>query len=623
MMAYDVSDLVSWFEEAEDVTYSARQESERARDYVDGLQWTEAEQQELKKRGQAPIVINRIRRKVQWLRGLEIKQRTDPKAFPRTPDHEQAAEASTDALRFVADNTNFDRHKSSVWENMLIEGHGGVEIVHRQKRNGEVEIVVKHYPWDRLFYDPYSRRKDFSDARYLGAVVWMDKAELLEEYPGKKALIEQMQTDAQASGTETYDDRPRKGLWYDAKRNRIRVVLMWHKSKGVWKWCKFVQKDKLEEGESPYVDEDGESVCPLIMQSLYVGRDNDRYGVVRDMFGPQDEVNKRRSKALHLLSMRQVRVDPAVQDRHKISRELAKPDGIVEAGADEFEILPTGDMASGQVALLQEAKAEIDMMGANSALEGETGESSSGRAVLARQQGGMIEIAPELDELRDFTQRCFEAMWDRIKQFWTEEKWIRVTDDERNVRFASLNRPVTFGEMLSQQPPEIVQQVAVQMQLAPNDPRLGEVVSVENDVTEMMVDIIIEESPDRITLAGETFEALMKYGPIIPPDVLIEADPTMPSSKKERLLQMMQERQQQAAQQPPPELAMKQAEMQLKGAELQQKAQQAQGQLMMDQAELQQDAREAEMKAAYDAAKLRIEAAKVRGQMMQAARSIA
>lgn len=550
----DVASLVQKFEEAEQVTYEARKEAERARDYVDGKQLTEAEVEALKKRGQPVIIINRIRRKIAWLKGLEIKQRTDPKAFPREPGDEQAAEAATDALRFVADNTRFDRKKTAVWENMLVEGFGGLEIIHRVKRSSfmnttalsapDVEIIVNHYPWDRLFYDPYSREHDFSDARYLGAVVWVDKDELIEQYPDKKAVIEGMQTEAEAAMHDTYDDRPRHGLWYDTKRNRIRTVLMWYRRGDVWSWCKFVQKDKLEGGESPYTDEYGESVCPLLMQSLYVGRDNDRYGVVRDMFGPQDEVNKRRSKALHLMTMRQVRVSPgSSQSRAEISRELAKPDGIVEADKDEFEVLPTNDMAAGHVNLLQEAKNEIDLMGANAALEGETGESQSGRAVLARQQGGMIEIAPEMDELRDFTQRCFEAMWQRIKQFWTAEKWVRVTDDERNVRFAAMNRPITFGEQLGQLPPEQIQAVAMQMGLRRNDPRLMAVVDVENDITRMGVDIIIEESPDRITLAGETFEALLKYGQVIPPDVLIEADPTMPASKKEKLLEMMQQRQ--------------------------------------------------------------------------------
>ena len=51
------------------------------------------------------------------------------------------------------------------------------------------------------------------------------------------------------------------------------------------------------------------------MQSGYVDRDNNRYGAIKDMIGPQDEINKRRSKALHLLTMRQVVAEQgAVED---------------------------------------------------------------------------------------------------------------------------------------------------------------------------------------------------------------------------------------------------------------------------------------------------------------------
>ncbi len=565
------------FNEAEHMSFYGRKESERARDYWDGKQLTEAERNALRKRGQPEITINRVRRKVQWLKGLEIKQRTDPRAYPRTPEDEAAAEPITDGLRYVADNTQFDRVKTGVWDNMLVEGYGGAEVVHRVKRSAsgmpEVEIVVNRYPWDRLFYDPHSRTTDFSDARYLGSVIWQDRQALVDEYKGSKPDIASKIEGLSQNGSQsdTYDDKPTKfGQWYDAKRHRVRVVMIWYQAEGEWRWCKFIQGEKLEGGKSPYVNEEGESVCPLILQSLYVDRDNDRYGVIRDMFSPQDEVNKRRSKGLHLLTMRQARMSPGVADKAEISRELAKPDGVVTADADEFDILPTSDLASGQMALLTEAKQELDLMGANSALEGETGSSTSGRAVLARQQGGLIEIEPELDELRHFTQRVFEAMFDRMKQFWTAEKWVRVTDNENAPRFTVLNRPIPFGEVLGQQPPEVAAQVARNMGLFPNDPRLMQPVGVENSIAETNVDIIIEEAPDRITLAGEMFEALLKYGPAIPPHVLIEADPTLPRTKKDQLLELMQ--------QPDParqlEMEDKAADVAKKQAEAQQIAQQ-------------------------------------------------
>jgi hypothetical protein len=538
-----------WFMAAEDATITARLEAERARDYFDGKQLTDAEKQVLAKRGQPPVVNNRIRRKIEWLKGLEIKQRTDPKAFPRTPQHQADAESATDAIRYVCDDQDWNETRSQVYDDFLVEGFGGVEVIHKENRRGEVDVVINRYPWDRLFYDPHSRKFDFSDARYKGAVVWMDEDDFKAKH---KDAAQQYDVIFEGSGGDTYDDRP-ADIWMDTKRKRIRVILLWYRKDAVWHWCQFVKGMKIDGGESPYVDEDGESLCPLMMVSAYVSRDNARYGVIRDMFDPQDEINKRRSKALHGINSRQtIGIKGAIDSVAAMKAELSKPDGHVEINAEvleeaarigfkPFEILQTADMTQGNLALLQESKAEIDLLGANSALEGEGGNSQSGRAVQAKQQGGMIEIAPLTDRLHSFTRDVYEAIWLRIKQFWTEERWVRVTDDESTARFVGLNQPVTLEDKLGELPPEQAQQIAMQMGLYPGDPRLGMQVEVKNDVSALDVDILIEEVPDTVTLAGEVFEALLKYGPAIPPAVLIEADPTIPAKRKEKLLQLMQQ----------------------------------------------------------------------------------
>ena len=547
----DVASLQEWFEASENATVDARKEGERARDYINGIQLTAEERAALQKRGQPPVVINRVRRKVEFLLGLEVRQRTDPKAFPRTPQHEQEAEGATDAIRFVADNEDWDTKRTAVYDNMLGEGFGGVEVLHKQNGRGETEVVINHYPWDRLFYDPHSRKMDFSDARYRGVVLWQDETDFIAENPKMQNVVSQLYKD---TGTDTYDDRP-PDVWVDAKRKRVRVILMWYRKGSEWHWCKFIKGQKLDGGPSPYTDEDGASICPLILQSAYVDRNNARYGIVRDMFDPQDEVNKRRSKALHQSTSRQtVGIKGAVDSVAGMKRELSKPDGHVEidsvvmeeaarVGMKPFEVLQNGDQTAAHLSLLQEAKNEIDMLGANSALAGETGESASGRAVLARQQGGMVEIAHLLDKLHHFTREVYRHIWMRIRQFWNEERWVRVTDDERNVKFVGINRPVTLQEKLGEMDQEQVQQIALQMGLVPNDPRLGQVVEIANDVAKMDVDILIEEVPDQVTLQGEAFEALLRYAQAgtIPPTVLIEADPTLPTKKKDKLLEMLQD----------------------------------------------------------------------------------
>lgn len=554
----EVARFVEMFEEAEQSTYDARLNAERDRDYYNKIQLTDAETAELRKRGQPTNVFNQIRRKINTLKGIEVKRRVDPRAFPRTPQHEIDAEGATSALRFVASNTNFDKVRTLVWENMLIEGFGGAEVVHEIK-NGQPEIVVNRYSWDRLFYDPHSAELDFSDARYLGTVVWADATQLKEEYTDKADDIQWTMSDVIAG--ETFDDKPRYTIWSSRQRNRVRVVMVWYLEKDEWHFCKYHKGGILEQGVSPYLNEDGKTVCPLVMQSMYVDRENQRHGFVRDMVDPQDEINKRRSKALHLLTMRQVIMeDGAVNSPAEARRELARPDGmIVKNQGFEFEIQQQGDLASGQVALLHEAKDEIDRMGANTALEGETGESASGRAVMARQQGGMTELAADNDKLTDWTIRCYEQMWLRVRQFWTEPRWIRVTDDQDQIKWVGLNQQKTIGDMLREMPREEAMMSAQDLGItSPQDPRLNMVAGVENAVPRMEMDIEIEEVPDQISLEWEQFQAitglapaLMQANPALAPtigELMIDIAPGVKSETRRKLRESIAKMEEQSAQ---------------------------------------------------------------------------
>lgn len=525
--AEDLARYVQLFEDSEESTTDERTLSERDRDYYDNKQLTAAEKTALAKRGQPAIVINRIKRKIDFLRGVEQQQRTDPKAFPRNPQDEDSAHAATDALRFVADQSRYDTVRSSVWENLLIEGLAGAEVVVEMKRDGP-EIVIRQLPWDRIFRDPHAREADCSDGNYLGMVLWMDWDDARRKWPDAADDLDAM---VYHSTSGTYEDRPGDRMWCDAKRKRVRIVQLWEKQAQGWHWCTFTRGVKLEGGPSPYVGEDGQPECPIHLASAYIDRGNSRYGVVREMIGPQDEINKRRSKALHLLNVRQVIADKgAVDDPRSARAELAKPDGYLEVAPNKrFEIQQTSDLAAGQFQLLQHATAEIDNMGPNASMEGKSPASQSGRAIQAQQQGGYIELGPMLDRLRQFNIAIYRAVWSRIRQFWTEERWIRVTDDERNIKFVPLNKPISAGEQYIQQIAAMgatPQDIEAEQQRLIQDPRAGVQVGVQNNVAEMDVDIIVDDAPDTVTIQHEQYEMLVQLvqaGIPIPPDVLIEA----------------------------------------------------------------------------------------------------
>jgi hypothetical protein len=536
--------LIGFVEESEEATADARLKSERDRDYYDGKQWTEEEVAELNKRKQPVVTANLIKRKMDFLHGLEKQQRSDPRAFPREPGDEDSADAATNALRFVADNNSFAKIKSEVWDNITIEGYGGAEIVVERKGpdrgrllqstfltpDVRFEVVVKRWRWDRILYDPHSRESDFRDARYFGHVIWMDQDQALARWPGKEDII--TQTFSQEPLTDTFEDVPDTMKWADRKRKRIMVIQMYYKKGPQWHWCIFSRGGKFKSGVVPYLDHDGESQCPVELVSAYCDREGNRYGVVRELISPQDEVNKRRSKSLHLLTMRQIVYDKAgIRDPRMMRQEMAKPDGAIEVQFQDarFEILQNQDQTQGHLSLMQDAKSDIEQMGPSASLTGKSDREESGRALLARQQGGLTELSNPLDNLADWEVRCYKQMWSRVKQYWNEERWFRVTGNEDKYKFVVVNQQVTRGqEVLAQMQANDAseEQIAYaegQMQFIPES---QEVVRIANDIASVDVDIIIEDVPDTITIQQEQFAELVelaKAGIQFPPKIYLAA----------------------------------------------------------------------------------------------------
>lgn len=528
-----LSMLVKYFEESEDLTRRARELSERDRDYHDNFddnQWTSAEKAKLAKRGQPAITSNYVKRKVSTLCGGERRMRSDPKAFPRNPQDEQTSNAATDALRFVGDQNKFNVTRSKVYEEMLIEGFGGVDVVIEPTPTGEKRVKIKRVPWGRLFFDPHSSASDFSDASYKGIVIWRDAKKTDQDVLGETL---------RSTGTDTYDDRP-KTSWVDSKRTRVRVVQIHYLYEGQWMVATFTKAGFVEGGDpvvSPYVDSDGKPACSLILRSAYVDRENNRFGAVRDWISTQEEINKRRSKAVHQINSRQTYGNKAaIQDAKLAKTELAKPDGHVEinAGAkfgEDFGVLPTTDMSSGNLQLLHMAVGEMQASGPNAAMAGKAPGEQSGRALEAQMQAGSVEMEPLVDELRQWSREVYEAAWMRIRQFWTEETWVRVTDDDRNVKFVGLNKKVTVADKLAQMDPDMRAAWMQRQGIGPNDPRLQQVVAVENKVSGLDVDIEIEEGPDLSTLKSEQFGVVsdlaksglvMSNGKPVPLEALVE-----------------------------------------------------------------------------------------------------
>jgi len=545
--------LLEMYRAWEQAKESENQEAYKASRYYHGKQFTDTELKALRRRRQPATPKNRIKRKVDFLVGVEQSQRRDPKGIPRNPQGERAAYIGTSTLRYVADVNKAQAIFSDGASDGLIRGVG-VQWAGVVQKKGRLEIKKHQVQSDRWFYDPRSERWDFSDSLYCGEAQWMEMDQAKEMLPFAAEQIDQLATHAMSGSSHgplpQFFDKERN--WVDPNTRRIFVIQIWYKYQGNWLFdflvgavslCPSEPSQKMDDatGEmvttppmnclSPYVDEDGETVHPYDPWSPYVDERGDRYGVVRDMIPIQDEINKRSSKALHLLTMRQTKAEKgAVDDVDKMKSEMAKPDGHVDYNKGfEFDVIDHTAETQGNLELLQEAKAEIENLGPNPGLIGRGVEKQSGRAILAQQNSGMTELSPVFERIREWKLRCYRRDWNLVRQFWTDERVIRVSGDPEAIQHLTLNRPVV-------------------------DPNTGQVVGMENAVAEIDIDVILDEGPDTVTMREELMEQLSQLGPgVVPPELLIELSNI---GEKEQILRKMAE-----FKAPPPELAALQKRM--------------------------------------------------------------
>lgn len=502
---FDISALKRMFDSARTTLADSRIDSEISRDYYDGPKQLSPEMlRVLRKREQPEIWVNRVRGAVDGVVGIIDSNKVDPRAFPREPGDEDAADVASDTLRYTSEQNHFNVIKADCLENGLIEGCYAAII----EGGPDQDVTITQVRWDEFFYDPRSRSANFHDARFLGIAKWMYADQLMSIFPQKANEFGGFASSGDAAdvgcGDVTWEDKPEHDVaWIDGQRRRVMVVEVYHQHKNTWYRSVFCAVGILEHGVSPYQDDKGRPRCAIVAGSCFVSRENTRYGIVRDMRPIQDEINMRRSKLLHELNVRQIQ--QVSQDAPPVSvdtvrAEAARPDGVIPQG---WNIVERRDIVQGQAELLAEAKTEIERMGPNPAILGRQEAGASGRADQIRQAAGMQELQRVLGRFADWELRCYKAMWAIQRQFWTAPKWIRVTGDEMAPKYVQVNEVIAPGVQA------INPQTGQPATDAQGNPVWQTPPQTKNRLAEMDVDIIIDTVPDTASLQQEVWQELI------------------------------------------------------------------------------------------------------------------
>src|SRR3990167_8046963 len=190
-----------------------RREKKEDRDFYVGNQLSQVDKEELAERGQPEVVVNKIFSKINNLLGAQRYLRSAIVAKPRTPAHETTAFAITDAFKYIQYRNAFAFIESDIF-------------------------VASELP-DDVRIDPFSRRYDLSDAKFVAREKWVDYDDVYELFPEAKEEVRKHVVDGEAyfdsldlvkqSKMDDYDGDDGQPFYVDPNRERVRLVEMWYR----------------------------------------------------------------------------------------------------------------------------------------------------------------------------------------------------------------------------------------------------------------------------------------------------------------------------------------------------------------------------------------------------------
>ena len=322
----------NWLMEAQDREKDWRKNNEVNFNYYDNDQFDEETQLELEERGQPATVLNIVRPMVDMVLALEVQKRVDMRVIPREEDDSEMADVLTKLLVYVQDQNDCNFYLAQTFREGIIGGRGWTMVDVEEDELGENQIVVKWIPWEEVFIDPFHRKPDGSDARYIIRQVWMDRDVVKEMWPDKAEDIETAFND-DYEGIEWEAQQSSGGSfgYYDSKSRRVRLCYCWYKSaKGEIKFCIFADEVFLvgsEDGENK--DPNGINMYPLIPFYAFREHTGNPKGLVEYLRDPQDLINKLNSKYVWNLASNRVMIEEgATDDIDEFTDQWRRPDGV-------------------------------------------------------------------------------------------------------------------------------------------------------------------------------------------------------------------------------------------------------------------------------------------------------
>lgn len=534
--------IKNWFAFERQKQADNRLERIKAHNYKDGDQWNDEDKEKVEGRGQHASVFNVIKQNVDWMLGTERRTRVDYAILPRKKEEAKAAEKKHKLIKYVSDINKAGFARSLAFEDAAISGKGYIDHGIRSDPSEE-KLYVRYEDWRNVWDDSLAKARDNSDGRYqflskivdydIAVAMFPDRADVIRLALNQAdyAIDEFVETDVDPE----YDELNEMGnpLEMDNQRDRVRLVSCEYKVPTKQKIIRGKGLGALSgieydanNADMQYLVDNGhastfDAVRMVMWKMIFCGnnvlqnrrriynhqhfslipiwcykkkKDNNCYGIVLNQIDPQDDLNKRRSKALFILSTKQsMAQDGAIDDIDEFIAERDRPDGHMTVNdISNVKLIEERDLAGEHVRLMEQDIKFIESVGGVSdEARGVETNATSGIAIQTRERQAHVTTAEPFDNYRYAFQVSGEIQLSLIEQYYTEEKIFRITGDKGIMDFIDINSPGENGE-------------------------------VENDITSTQADFIVEADSYHASVRQAMFENFGAMLSKLPPEVAIQ-----------------------------------------------------------------------------------------------------
>ncbi len=477
-MKATIEDLKDSFKVGYEAYEHSRKEAEQIWDLYHNRHYTREQLAILANRGQPAETFNVVKLFARMLVGYYSTIVNTVVVTPTNPRDIDTAATLNDVIENVFEDNRFDIEGDTIKLGGMVSGllcayTNVVDTGVRDRFNRPINKVITHHVADsELVLDPMSVKDDYSDARWLHRFRWLSDDAVRKTF-GKAAMekldayYNHLNVD-EAEFTYNYGE-PYTG-YYKVFNNYLIVHTVIEDENGVswscfWSGDTMLRKEKITFKEAKW---------PYRVQRLHASDKTEYYGIFREIKESQHALNQAVIKIQLMVNSEKVLVEEgAVENIDDFKDAYNRVTGVIPVTVlNGIRVEKLNREIQDQYIIIDRALDRIQrVLGINDSFLGMAFASDSGRKVKLQQNATIMSLRYITARIESFYKSLGMDIAKLIKQYYTANQILMVTDQVVGERWAEINKPIEefAGEFTPEGEP-VMQPVLLPM----TDPASGE-----------------------------------------------------------------------------------------------------------------------------------------------------